>query len=1112
MTFEQCLVETIAMLRRQQRVSYRALKRQFGIDDAFVADLRDEIVEVRGLALDQDGRMLVWKGETPAAGDLRQLTVMFCDLVGSTELSSQLDPEDLGDLLRRYQRESAAAVERYGGFVAQYLGDGMLIYFGYPQAHEDAPERAIRAGLAILEGMQTLNRTNLHGRRHLAVRIGIHTGPVMLSEVGSGERREQLALGETPNVAAKLQAGAAPDSVLVSAATRRLAEGVFVFAACAPLEIKGRSQPLPTFRVLAVQEAEPRSGVGAQAPLLGRGAETGVLAEHWARSCMGEGQVVMLEGGAGIGKSRLVAWLRERIASDSAASMIFRCSPYFSNTALHPFIARLQHLLDFQREDSAATKLGKLEGALRRYRFTDARTIPLLAALLSVPVPEGRSPPLEMTPLQRKRLTADLLCAWLLEEAQDRAALVVVEDLHWADPSSLELLELLLERIVKSRMMMLLVFRPDFSPPEHWQGRPHVGRIALGSLQAEEVQRLVLRMLDDKSLPPEVMRHIVSKTDGVPLFVEELLKAILESGMLVEGSGEYALASPLLETAIPTTLQDSLMARLDRLGSARELAQVAATLGREFSYELIRAVAPADERALDQALARLVEADLILRRGGTRDARYIFKHALIRDVAYQSQLKSRRVFFHERIARVMDERFPELRQTQPELLAHHFGEAGLADQAADCWQRAAERAIERSAYVEALHHLDTALALHRSLPATPQGVRRELMLLTSYGLALTPTKGYASPALSDTYARAHELSRQIGEVAEIFPLLNGMWSFYLVRANYEASRELGEKMLRLAESAESPVALIQANRAMGVTLLYTGELASGLAHMEKAVDLYDPNRHRAFAYRLNGLDLGVSVRSFAAWGAWLAGRPAHALRRNDEMHAMARSLGHPYNSAWALTFSTWVHQMRREIARTREQAEAAIALAAEHRFELFRAISMVLRGWALALGGADEGISELRRGMERYFATGAESSRGHWAALLAEAYLRAGRIDEGLRALEEAHVERSGERYYEAELHRMRGELQLARESDPDAQTVAERCFSKALAVARSQGARSLELRAALSLCRLRRRQGHKDARGPLAEAYSFFSEGFDTADLQEAAALLEDAGAGRGA
>ena len=1131
MTFEECLNATIAMLQRQRRVSYRAIMRQFDIDETYVEDLKSEIVEVLELAVDHDGKMLVWKGEQPASevgeprldpgvaalasakasansAGRRQLTVMFCDLAGSTELSARLDHEDLRDILRRYQEETAAVIHRFDGFVAQYLGERVLIYFGYPQAHEDDAQRAVRSGLGIVEAMQELNRGQLKGRPPLAVRIGIHTGPVVLSDVGDGARKEQLALGETPNIAAKLQALAGPDSLLITGATRRLIGDAFALEQGQPLELKGRSDAIVTFRVVGVREDEQQPGMmsaGVASAFVGRSAEIQLLTDRWTRSRDGAGQVMLLTGEAGIGKSRLVGVLRNQIAAEGSMQATFRCSPYFANSALHPIVTYLQALLDFQREDTTEAKFTKLERLLERYRFADEQTVPLFAALLSLSIPEGRFPPLELSPQQIKRQTTDAVTAWLLEEAQKQPVLVIVEDLHWADPSLLDLLTLLIEQIPAVQLMLLLTFRPNFQPA--WPARSYVTQLTLARFGRSHVEELISRRLGGKALPAEVVQHIAAKTDGVPLFVEELLNMILESGMVREESGEYRLTGPLPETAIPTTLQDSLTARLDRLASAREIAQIGAALGREFSYELIRAVAPVDEPVLDQGLAQLLEAEIIYRRGVASNAQFVFKHALIRDAAYQSLLKSRRIFFHNRIAQVLEERFPEIAKVEPELLAHHFTEAGLAEEAVGYWQRAAQRAIERSAYVEAIRQFDSALKLHKTLPATPQGVHQELLLLTSYALALIATKGYAAPELEDIYARARELGRQIGEAPEILPLLNGLWAFYLVRAEFQAARELGEQMLRLAEKAGSSVPLIQANRALGTTQLYIGELEAGLAHLENAIALYDPKQHRAFALRITGLDPGVSVLSFAAWGSWLFGRPAMALQRNDEMLSMASQINHPYNLAWALTFSSWVYQFRREIEPTRAQAQAAIALAKEQGFALFRMMGVIFHGWSLAMSGSKEdGIAQMRQGIDGYHRTGAKSSSVHWSVLLAEAYLAAGQIEKGLSALDEAHMEQSGERYYEPEHHRIRGELLLARAgSDSQALADGERCFEQALKVARAQRARSLELRAAMSMNRLWRRQGrNQPARNLLAEVYNRFTEGFDTVDLQEAALLLE--------
>jgi class 3 adenylate cyclase/tetratricopeptide (TPR) repeat protein len=934
LTFEEMLTQASGMLRRQGRVSLRALKRQLGIDDACAADLRAELVDVLRLATDEGGGVLAWSGEHAAvAAQLetgaalagagrRQLTVMFCDLAGSTALSAQLDPEDLHAVLRAYQDIARAAIDRFGGFVAQYLGDGVLAYFGYPSAQEDDAKSAVHAGLRILEAMRELNAARPAGGKPLAVRIGVHTGPVVVGKLGDAQRREHLALGETPNVAARFQSAADPDSLLISGATHRLVQAAFVCTEHSPIRIEGRPEPVAAYSVLREREREAE---GAETPIVGREAEAKLLMERWAQCKASQGQAVLLAGEAGIGKSRLVALLRERILADGGVRLTFRCSPYFTNSALHPVIEHLHRVLEIRREDPPEARLAKLERLLSGYRFTGERTSALFAALLSIPVPNDGKASLALSPQQLRQQTGEALTAWLLEEAGRHPLLVAIEDAHWADPSMLELLARLISQLTAARLMLVITHRPQFMPP--WPAREHVSQLTLGRMSRAHVEALIAGMTRGKALPAEVLGHLIAKTDGVPIFVEELLKMVLESELLREEDGRYRLTGPLPAMAIPTTLQDSLMARLDRLAGAREIAQLGAVLGREFSWELIRAVAPMDEDALARGLAQLLEAELLQRRGPAHAPQYVFKHVLIRDTAYQSLLRARRSFYHDRIARVMEERFPEIGETQPELLAYHYAEAGLAEPAIGYLQRAAQRAIERSAYVEAINHLTRALELLKPLPATPQNAHLEFLLQNDLALAQRPLKGFTAPEVEATYARALELSARIGEEQDISVLLNGLWSFYLVRAKYGPARELGERMLHRAEKSGSALRLIEAHRAIGVTHLYPGELEAARAHLENGIALYDREPQRAVTYRSAGLDLGVSVRSFAGWGLWLLGYPALALRRCEEMLSIARDIAQPYSLAWALTWAARLHQYRREPEQARTHAEAAIALA-----------------------------------------------------------------------------------------------------------------------------------------------------------------------------------------
>jgi class 3 adenylate cyclase len=780
MEFEAVLEQTIALLQRQGRISYGALKRRFQLDDAYLEDLKVELIEAQQLAYDENGRILVWVGETvsqpPARNDQspqaplihverrtpdaerRQLTVMFCDLVDSTLLASQLDPEDWRAVVRAYQETAAAVVQRFDGHIAQYLGDGLLVYFGYPQAHEDDAQRAVRTGLDVVEALGGLNaRLAQHPGIQLAVRIGIHTGLVVVGEMGGGSRQEQLALGDTPNVAARIQGLAGPDTVVISPATFRLVRGFFLYQDMGTHALKGLATPVQVYCILGDSAAQSRLDVmelTGFTPLVGRDSEVALLLERWAQSQDGAGQVVLLRGEAGIGKSRLVEVLRERAISEGATQIVFRCSPYHQNSALYPVIDHLQRFLQWQRDESPEAKFDKLEQVLRTYLLPLEDVVPLFAALLSVPLPECYTP-LNLTPQRQRQKTHEALVAWLLEEAERQPVLAVWEDLHWADPSTLDVLSLMFDQVSTARMLTLLTCRPEFRLS--WTTHAPVTQVTLNRLGRAQVEAMIPSLTGNKTLPIEMVEQVIAKTDGVPLFVEELVKMILESGMVQEQAGRYVLTGPLPPLAIPSTLHDSLMARLDRLPTARELVQLGAVLGREFAYDLLQAVASVDEMTLQQGLAQLVDAELVYQRGRPPRNRYLFKHALIHDAAYQSLLKSTRQQYHQRIAQVLAAQFPEIAETQPELVAHHYTEAGLSAQAIGYWQRAGQQAIERSANQEAVAHLTQGLELLADLPDTPERAQQELVMQTTLGPALLVTKGQASPEVFQAYARARAL-------------------------------------------------------------------------------------------------------------------------------------------------------------------------------------------------------------------------------------------------------------------------------------------------------------------------------------------------------------------
>jgi class 3 adenylate cyclase/predicted ATPase len=1135
MTFEEILDHTLDILQRRGRVSYRALKRQFELDDAYLADLKAEIIEVLELAVDQDNTMLVWTGsaDTPSAppppapssapqptpqaespashtpdAERRQLTVMFCDLVDSTSLSAQLDPEDLRQVVRAYQTTCADVIQHFGGYIAQYLGDGLLVYFGYPQAHEDDAQRAVHAGLGIVAAIETHN-THLepHHRIRLAVRIGIHTGLVVVGEIGSGTRREQLALGETPNIAARLEGLAAPNTVMISAATWFLVHEYFLYHDLGAHELKGVATPVQVYRVL--QESGVQSRLDAAVPrgltpLVGREHEVGLLRERWQRVQDGMGQVVILSGEAGIGKSRLVQVLKDSVASASHTRLECRASPYYQNTALYPVIDLLQRALRWQPDDTPHEKLRKLETTLSQYSLALAEAVPLCAALVSLSLPDDHYPPLTLTPQRQRQRTLETLLAILLEEAARQPVLFIVEDLHWVDPTTLEFLTLLIDQGPTVSILTVLTCRPEFQPP--WSLRAHITPMALPRLSPPQVETMVARLTDEKALPAEMLQQLLVKTDGVPLFVEELTKTILESGLLRAAYGRCELARTLPPLAIPTSLQDALMARLDRLSTAKSVAQLGATLGRQFPYALLRAVSPLDETALQRALGQLVQAELLYQQGVPPQATYLFKHALIQDTAYQSLLKSTRQQYHQRIAQVLAEHFPETAETQPELLAHHYTEAGLTEQAIPYWQRAGQHASDRSANQEAVSHFTTGIELLKTLSETPERTQHALTLHIALGAALLMTKGPAVPEVEHAYTRAHALCQQVGETPQLVPALFGLWRFYIGRSQFQMTREIGETLLRLAQRAHDPALAVIAHYALGFTCLCLGLLSVAHQHFEEGMALYTPDQRRAPAFRI-GQDLGVGCRAYAAMTFWLLGYPDQALARLHDALALAHALSHPFSLAWAQSMGTFVSQFRRDMPAAHEYAEAAIALSIEQGFPLYTAHGTILRGWALAMQGqGEEGMAQVRQGIAAYRATGAALVVPWFYILLAEVADHLGHTEDGLQALAEAHtlIEQHEERWWEAEVYRLRGVL-LLRQPVPS-QAEAETWLWRALDVARRQQAKSLELRAAMSLARLWQHQGKRaEAHKLLAPVYGWFTEGFDTADLHDAKMLLEE-------
>jgi len=1034
-------------------------------------------------------------------GERRHLSVMFCDLAGSTELASRLDPEELREVVAGYHNVATEAVVRFGGHVAQYLGDGLLVYFGYPQAHEDDPERAALAGLAILEGLAGLNRRLAsQGGPVLAARIGIHTGSVVVSK---NDAKGANIFGNVPHIASRVQSAAAPDTVLITAAVHQLVSGLFVVEDRGEHPLKGVDRPLRLYRV--IQPSGVRGRLAAAAgrgltPFIDREDELRLLLNRWDQVRNGEGQVVVVVGEAGIGKSRLIRCFREQIAGtphswvDCAAAALYQDTPFYMIADM------IQQGIRWRVEQTANERLVGLEASLELAGVQLAEAVPLLAPLMNLDIPNSY-PPLEIAPdQQRKRLLATI-GAWALGTARIQPMVIAVEDLHWADPSTLEAIQLIAEQGLRTPLLLICTARPEYRAP--WPLRAHHSVLTLNRLSAHDVREMVVGVAAQMARSStKAVEAVVERSGGVPLFVEELTRLVLGSG---DGGPELG--------QIPATLRDLLMARLDRLSdTTREIAQVASVIGNEFSWGLLSAVAATEDKKLEEALEKLADADLLLVQGVAPESSYRFRHALIQDAAYQSLLRTRRHHYHRMIARALEERFPEIARAEPQTLAHHFTEGTLIAQAIPQWQIAGQRAVERSANAEAVSHLTKGLALLQTLPESPERSQQELALQLALGTPLIATQGFASPEVGKVYARARELCQQAGEATQLFPVLWGLWVFYTARADHEVARELAEQCLRLAEKARDPDLLLEAHHALGVTLTGLAQFAPGLEHLEHVIADYDPVRHGSIAF-LYGQDPKVVCLSQAAWTLWIHGFPDQALKRNEEALTLARALSHPYSLAAALSFGAMVHQLCQDERAALECAEAAITLSTEKEFALWRPWGLVMRGWAMTQSGKlAEGILQIREGVADFRATGADVMVPYFLGLLAEALGKAGQAREGMSVLAEARavIDRGGECWWEPELHRVKGELTLmqAEESGSAAenQRAAEECFNQALNIAVRQSGKSLELRAAISLGRLKRQQGKSaEAHRMLTDLYSSFTEGFDTADLRDARMFVEE-------
>jgi predicted ATPase/class 3 adenylate cyclase len=1040
------------------------------------------------------------------SAERRQLTVMFCDLVGSSALSVRLDPEDLRAIIGAYYACIAEVIARNEGVIARYMGDGVLAYFGYPQAHEDDAEQAARAGLALVDAVANL-QTDIGTK--LQVRVGIATGMVVVGDLtGEGAAREQAVIGETPNLAARLQALAEPGTVLISENTHRLADGHFDFRNLGPVALKGWAEPIPAWRVLGASGVESRFEAQHKTrltPLIGRDEELELLLRRWQHSKRGEGCVVVLTGQPGIGKSHIALALQERLQAEPHITLRHFCSAHHTNSALHPFIGQLERAARFERSDSPAEKFAKLEALLVRSGADADRVVAPLATLLSLP-PNDRYRLPELSPQKLKEMMLAALSAQLDGLAARQPVFIIFEDVHWADPTSLELLTGTLEQVQRLPVLLLITARPEFTPP--WPGHAHVTTVSLTRLNRRNGAALIERVTAGKTLPEEVMDQILARTDGVPLFVEELTKAVLETGLLQERDGHYVLSRPLPSMAIPTTLNASLMARLDRLAPVREVAQIGAVVGREFSYELLSTVAGLPKERLEEALAQLVRSELVFCRGQVPQAVYTFKHALVRDAAYSGLLKSRCAGLHATIADAFEQRFPEIVEAQPETLAHHLTEAGLFEKAAGYWLQGSKKAATRSANLEAIAHAQQGIEALRHLPDGAGKDRLELDFHLALGPCLIATQGPASNKAMATFARARELCERLGDPPEHLRVLFWLTTASVIRGELPLAQEMIAALLQLIEARGDRPALLNAMRGQAMIRLFMGHASAARELLERAVEAFNvSSEEERMAARAAGQDAGVADLALMSWSLWLLGHADTAIARLVAAIQRADAIDHPHSQAYACYYASVLHALRGEFSNAHGFAERCLTLSEEHGFRQWRGLAHAIRGICVTwLNPSPSALEEVRGAFDEYGGAGYQLGITALYVLLCPALLFSHNCEAALEMIEQglATTSRNSERIFEAELYRLKARALLLRGA-PDAEPEAQSLLDRALTTARSQHAKALELRAARDLAALWINQGRREAAlDLLAPIHAWFTEGFDTQDLKQARALLD--------
>jgi class 3 adenylate cyclase/tetratricopeptide (TPR) repeat protein len=1036
----------------------------------------------------------------------RQLTVLFSDLVGSTALSDTIDPEDMRAILHDYQAACTSVVGLYDGFIAKYLGDGILAYFGYPTAHEDDARRAVQAGLGIIEAIKTISeRYQRELQVPIDVRVGIHTGLVVVGDMDKKDVLEANAIvGQTPNLAARIQSIAEPGALVVSDDTYKLVKGYFEHTDLGTHELKGISQAIRVHRIDHASTARSRlEAVGNLTPFAGRDKEIHTLESLWHRSQEGNGQIVFVSGEAGVGKSRLIHSIKEYAANDPDSWLTeLRCSPYHHNSSFYPVIDFLERIvLRYERDETPQEKLTKIEGFALQNGQDTSEAVPLLASLLSVPLAAPYSA-LAITPQRQKQRIIELLVTVMLHRSKLQPVLFILEDLHWADPSTLELLDKLLERSVNHNILVFLSYRPQFVP--YWTKTDVMTFIELAGLPRKNAEEIILRVSNNKAIPKEALDYIISKTDGIPLFLEELTKSMIESEMLIEKGNIYQLSAPLHTLGVPTSIQDSLTARLDRLTDAKPVAQLAATIGREFSYEILEAIPGGHTATLQSQLEKLVQAGILYQKGAMPNATFSFKHALIQDSAYSSLLKTSRKDFHKLIAETFESKNPELIETQPELLAQHYTKAQLPQKAIQYWLAAGVRALQRSANAEAVAHLRQGLTLTTDItdPILKNGF--ELQLYSCIGPALIAMKGFADEEIGETYKRAGELSLQLGDGPHLFTPLWGQWVYYLVRGDLNKAKHLATEMHRIGSEAKDTALLVEAHWTLGNTQFWLGNFEASLDNLSKAVEIYDPERHHIGAY-LYGQDPGVAAHCYRMYANWSIGKPDTAREAVDTALSLAQTLRHPFSIGWAMAFSFTLDMLNRDFEAALANSTKGVQFCTEQVYPFWLFAGLVTQGWAMTMLGDPSGIALIEHGLGGWQMIGSVLVRPALLNLYAEALAKNGQVDKALEVIDGAITlaKEINEVASEIDLYRVRGEcLALAGKLDE-----AETSIRQGYEYAKKFKALSRELIAATALTKvLQKSNREKEGIALIKETMSSFTEGFDAAFMQEAKRVAGEA------